>query len=792
MRLLILALSLMSNLAAFAQEPYANRSSLRIEDIMKGEAFVGYSPENPFWSDDAQTLYFTWNPDGDTLRSLYKVNRLGNQPEKVSPEEEKMLARGGVYNQDRTMKVYAIQGDIFLKELPSGKVSTITATVQSEFNPQFSGDGRFVVYQSGDNLYSWELATGTTRQLTQFIRGAKKEEPRKSSQEEWLETDQLELFEVLRDRKSATAIRARQGKALASARPMAFYYGEKSLANIQCSPDLRYVTFRLSTRARTTRAQMPDYVTSTGFAVMEDTRTKVGAAQDTHESYIYDRDRDTIYMIGVKDIPGIYDKPAFLADYQPDTVRFNNQYDKPREVIIHGPVFSDEGKAVVVVRSQDNKDRWIMLLELGTGKMQLLDRQRDEAWIGGPGIGGWTGNIGWMPDQRSVWFQSEETGYAHLYAIQVESGQRVALTQGKFEVLSADLSADGRYFYITANAEGPHEQHFYRLPANGGKLEKITQLVGGHEVVLSPDEQYMALRYSFSNKPWELYLMENKPGAPMRQLTRSSTAAFQQYPWRTPEIVWFTASDGVRVPARLYRPARGGKGGPAVIFVHGAGYLQNVHQWWSSYYREFMFHNFLVDNGYTVLDIDYRASAGYGRDWRTAIYRHMGGKDLSDQVDGARHLVEKYGVDAKRIGIYGGSYGGFITLMAMFTTPDVFRSGAALRSVTDWAHYNHPYTSNILNTPQEDSLAYRRSSPIYHASGLQGELLMLHGMVDANVHFQDIVRLSQRLIELGKDKWELAVFPLEDHGFVTPSGWTDEYKRIYRLFERTLKGHSKK
>jgi dipeptidyl aminopeptidase/acylaminoacyl peptidase len=130
--------------------------------------------------------------------------------------------------------------------------------------------------------------------------------------------------------------------------------------------------------------------------------------------------------------------------------------------------------------------------------------------------------------------------------------------------------------------------------------------------------------------------------------------------------------------------------------------------------------------------------------------------------------------------------------MAMFTTPDVFRSGAALRSVTDWAHYNHPYTSNILNTPQEDSLAYRRSSPIYHASGLQGELLMLHGMVDANVHFQDIVRLSQRLIELGKDKWELAVFPLEDHGFVTPSGWTDEYKRIYRLFERTLKGHSKK
>jgi dipeptidyl aminopeptidase/acylaminoacyl peptidase len=222
--------------------------------------------------------------------------------------------------------------------------------------------------------------------------------------------------------------------------------------------------------------------------------------------------------------------------------------------------------------------------------------------------------------------------------------------------------------------------------------------------------------------------------------------------------------------------------------VHGAGYLQNVHRWWSSYYREFMFHNFLADNGFTVLDVDYRGSQGYGRDWRTGIYRHMGGKDLSDQVDGAKFLVEQHGIDPGRIGIYGGSYGGFITLMAMFTSPGTFRSGAALRSVTDWAHYNHGYTSNILNTPVEDSIAYRRSSPIYHAEGFtQGHLLILHGMVDVNVQFQDVVRLSQRLVELKKENWELAVFPVEDHGFVEPSSWTDEYRRIWALFWRTLR-----
>jgi dipeptidyl aminopeptidase/acylaminoacyl peptidase len=122
----------------------------------------------------------------------------------------------------------------------------------------------------------------------------------------------------------------------------------------------------------------------------------------------------------------------------------------------------------------------------------------------------------------------------------------------------------------------------------------------------------------------------------------------------------------------------------------------------------------------------------------------------------------------------------------LFKEPDVFASGAGLRSVTDWAHYNHGYTSNILNEPFTDSLAYQRSSPINFASGLKGNLLLCHGMVDVNVHFQDIVRLSQRLIELGKNNWDLAVYPVESHGFTEPSSWTDEYKRILKLFESTI------
>ena len=168
----------------------------------------------------------------------------------------------------------------------------------------------------------------------------------------------------------------------------------------------------------------------------------------------------------------------------------------------------------------------------------------------------------------------------------------------------------------------------------------------------------------------------------------------------------------------------------------------------------------------------------------------MGGRDLQDHVDGAKYLQKNFAIDPERIGLYGGSYGGFITLMALFTEPKWFGAGAALRSVTDWAHYNHGYTDNILNEPYNDSLAYARSSPINYAAGLKGALLMCHGMVDTNVHFQDIVRLSQRLIELKKENWELAVYPVEDHGFVEPSSWTDEYKRILKLFETNLRGQT--
>ena len=289
-------------------------------------------------------------------------------------------------------------------------------------------------------------------------------------------------------------------------------------------------------------------------------------------------------------------------------------------------------------------------------------------------------------------------------------------------------------------------------------------------------------------------MQETKATATARQVTRTTLEKFAAHSWVEPQVVAVPSRQGAEVAiySRYYAPRnpdrlRGQDGKvPAVIFIHGAGYLQNAHYGWSTYFREFFFHTWLSEQGYAVLDLDYRGSAGYGADFREAIYRHMGGPEVEDLEDSLAYLAANHNVDPARVGLYGGSYGGFLTLMGLFTRPEVFACGAALRPVTDWAHYNHGYTSNILNTPSIDPEAYERSSPIEFAQGLQGKLLICAPMQDDNVFFQDTVRLAQKLIELEKNDWEVAIYPVEPHGFRRPSSWLDEYKRIYKLFEGCL------
>lgn len=757
---------------------------LTVEKIMRDQEWIGTSPSNPFWSADGRYLFFLWNPEKAETDSLYYISLNDKLPKKASfqMQQETPSFNSIVYNSSKTAYAYSKGGDLFYTDAQK-KEHRITQTVDAESSPQFIDGDKKIVFNRSQNLFSWDIATGLTAQLTNFVRGNAQKELPMSAQEKWLQQDAIRMSEIIQERKEKRDSTNAINKRLRPKELRTIYTDDKNVFGMIISPDSRFVAYRLIKQpANAKNTIIPNYVTESGFTTDINGRTKVGAPASTSELYVFDRERDTVLFIKTDAIPGITDATDYAKDYQKDTSK-----KKPanRTVSFRGPVWNEQGtKAVVEVRSADNKDRWLMLIDPVTGVLKHIDRQRDEAWISGPGI---FSLPVWL-DENTILYQSESTGYSHIYKADVNTGAKTQLTKGAFEVSGLQLSKDKKTLYFITNELHPGDQQLYQMPVTGGDKKRITSMTGLNRISISPDEKNIAILYSYSNKPWELYVQENKAGAKPQQVTNlAQSNEFKSYAWRDPEIITFKARDGANVYARVYKPATSHPSKPAVIFVHGAGYLQNVHKGWSDYSREYMFNNLLADNGYTVLDIDYRGSAGYGRDWRTGIYRYMGGKDLTDQVDGAKYLVEKYGVDPKRIGLYGGSYGGFITLMAMFTQPDVFASGAALRSVTDWAHYNHGYTANILNEPYNDSLAYKRSSPIYYAEGLKGHLLMCHGMVDVNVHFQDIIRLTQRLIELGKNNWELAVYPVEDHGFVEPSSWTDEYKRVFKLFEETLK-----
>lgn len=763
---LALSIAFAGHLLGQGGRPPASSASsgfdLSIDNIMRGPELYGTAPHLVRFSDDSRYVYFRWRKPGvDTVDASYRAAVAGGEPERLSSiAEDTLYPQPGRWSRDRRTKAFAHRGDVYLWDAAAGQRRRLTDTPATEGNVRLSADARTVFFVRDNNMYGLALDGGPLRQLTDVRRGAPPRPPAGDSagQRGFLRAEQRRLFEFIRRPPPPpdNPFAARSESDTAGPRP--FYLGEnQAIQSWEVSPDGRYLLMTVSERREGALVQvMPVWVTASGYLETPRNRAKVGDEQATTRAAILEVLTGALTWVD----PGLGARP----------------------VDVSGVAWSGTGAhALVRGRAKDFTDRWLWVVDVPGFTTRQVDLLHDSAWVGSL-----SDVARWLPESETIYFTSEASGWAHVYTVPAAGGEPRPLTRGAWEVQDVELSPDGRRFYFQSNEPHRGEHHFFAMGLDGTGKVQLTSGEGRHEVVVSPDDRWLAILYSPANHPPELYLQPNRAGAPRRQVTESTTEDFRRYAWRVPELVLVPARDGAQVPARLYRPA-GRPNGAGVIFVHGAGYLQNAHRWWSDYAREYMFHHLLAERGYVVLDMDYRASAGLGRDWRTAIYRHMGGKDLDDNVDGARWLVRTQGVDSARVGIYGGSYGGFITLMAMFTAPEVFRAGAALRPVTDWAHYSHGYTAAILNEPQQDTVAYRRSSPIYFAEGLRGALLIAHGMVDDNVNFQDAVRLVQRLIELRKENWELAVYPVEPHGFRLPASWADEYKRIFRLFETHLR-----
>jgi dipeptidyl aminopeptidase/acylaminoacyl peptidase len=800
---------------------------LTVDSIMRGPALVGSAPTAPRWSRDSSKLYFSWQKPGETRASTYQVNRDGTGLKQLTEEEGRTLDLPQTGRPDRAGRrmLVAEGGDIAVYDIASGQRTLLTRTSANESLPRWIRNDTAITFQRDGNLYLMSLAPTSGPNLVQLTdivaagetpagpagnagrgggaqraggagrAGGAAASGQLTEAQRLLREQELALMDYLRKQQEGRGGAGRGGGPAPTppSTPIVRFAltDRQSVADMQLSADERFVWVGVTERPElSARGQdTPNYITQSSYPEMIPGRSNVGDVESVRKLAILD----------VKENKQIWADASSFAGKEWSAVPGATL--GPRIVNWSTPDVSDDGAYTVFkVLSADNKDRWFVKVDPTTGAATVLDGLRDDAWIlegqvVGAGAGFGSTGIAWLPDNKRFLFLSEKTGYMQLYSLDMSEAKPVAkaLTTGNFEVTSARLSKDRSTLFLQTNEVHPGERHFYTMSVNGGARTRITTMTGSNDATVSPDEKSIALIYSYSTKPPELYMMPFTAGAQAVQVTTTPTEEWRSFKWIDPKVITYKARDGKDVYARLFTPemigAKRDPKKPAVVFVHGAGYLQNAHKYWSSsYYREFMFHNILASKGYVVLDPDYRASSGYGRDWRTGIYRFMGGKDLEDVVDGAKFLVATEKVDPKRIGVYGGSYGGFITLMAMFTTPDVFVAGAALRPVTDWSHYNHGYTSDILNTPQTDPEAYKKSSPIFHAAGLKGHLLILHGMVDTNVFFQDSVRLVQRLIELRKENWEIAPYPVENHSFTEETSWADEYKRILKLFETELRG----
>ncbi|WP_211172499.1 S9 family peptidase [Massilia forsythiae] len=781
-------------LPAFASTP------ITLDQAMANPDWIGTPVEAAWWNWDGKEVFYKQKRTGSPVRDTWQVDAGNGKARQVRDTElSKLDSADMVYNPERTRALVLRNGDLFERDLKSGALVQIVrgsgAREDAVKAVQYAADGRSVQFRSGDDWMVWQRAERLVAPLA-LLRAARDPNapPDGSAADKQSRELQLRLIATLKrqkDERDANRARGEEERRADPTRaPGPIYLGDKvAILNSHLSPDGRWLLVVTGPKDgdKGRIGKMPRYVTESGYEESADERTRVGRDAPAGQALkLVNLATREVKDVPLDVLPGIGTDPlaAMRAERKLDPLKGN----RPVTIGFRGDAVSwsrDGANLAIMLRAVDNKDRWIATVDLPHAALKPVHRLSDAAWVNYD-----NNDFGWKPDNATLWYLSEESGYSHLY-VRDAAGNARALTGGKWEASDVAWSADGQTAWVVCNRKTPGAYEVCAVAARDGATREVSSLDGGvEEFRLSPDQKKLLVRYSGPYLPPQIAALPSAGGATVK-LTDTRTPDFKARDWVQPQFVSVPSTHGAADPvwAKLYRPDRldPDRKYPVVMFVHGAGYLQNVTRRYTPYFREQMFHNLLVQKGYVVLDMDYRASKGYGAKWRTAIYRQMGHPELDDYLDGVNWMVANQQGNANKVGIYGGSYGGFMTLIGMLRAPEVFKAGAALRPVTDWTTYNHEYTANILNTPELDPEAYKISSPIEYAQNLQGHLLIAHGMVDDNVFYQDSVRMAQRLIELKKDNWELAGYPLERHSFVQPESWYDEYRRIYQLFERTLK-----
>ncbi len=393
------------------------------------------------------------------------------------------------------------------------------------------------------------------------------------------------------------------------------------------------------------------------------------------------------------------------------------------------------------------------------GKTRVVLKEQSETYID------ITDNLTFLENGQEFIWSSEKDGYNHLYLHDVAGNEKVQLTSGEWDVTSFyGVDAKGKNFYYQSAEEGPTQRHVFAASLNGNFKRKLTPNKGQNSALFSKTNEYFINRHSDANTPPFISLIANK-GKQIRVLKDNASLKKKLIAVNVPqkEFFSFKPSHGTSLNGWMIKPTNFDptKKYPVLVSIYGGPGSNTVNDSWGS--KTQIWEMMLAQQGYIVVSVDNRGTGNRGRDFKHSTYKQLGKLEVEDYIETAKYLGKQGYVNAARIGMYGWSYGGYMSSLALTKGADYYSMAIAVAPVTNWRFYDSVYTERFMRTPQENAKGYDDNSPINHVDKMKGAYLLVHGTGDDNVHFQNTVEMTEALIEANK-QFELYMYPDRNHG----------------------------
>jgi dipeptidyl-peptidase 4 len=667
------------------------------------------------WTMDAATGERKVLVNGETLKSV-------TQAEKAKTTQATGLGRVQADNYqwapDGNSLLFIGTNKMVILELKTAQAKPVVSSEQEIEDAKFSPDGKWISFSRDSNIFAVNLASGETKTLTT----GGSEEVLKGKLD-WVYPEELDTR-------------------------TAYWW----------SPDSSKIAYYEMDERPVTRYPIMDMSSPTGGT--EYTRyPQAGEANPVVRVGVVAVDAGTNSETRWMDTGANTDAYLARVDWLPDSRRIAIQR---------------------LNRGQNQLD--LLFCDASTGAAKTVLTETDKYWLN------ISDDLYFFSDNRRFLWSSERTGYRHFYVYDDSGKPPMQLTSGEWGI--SDLGGFGPgamnhpavdekrgYVYFTSNKDNVLETQLYRVSLNDKSLTRITKEAGSNTSRISPDLSSFINSYSNAATPTrqDLYRMD---GTRVAAINDGSVPELEQYKLTPQEFVEVTADDGTKLHASIIKPLNfdPSKKYPVLINVYGGPHVQLVRNAWGS--LGYLMHEVLAAKGYIVFTLDNRGSWGRGHAFETPIYHQLGKIELQDQLAGVKYLKALGYVDSSRIGITGGSYGGYMTLEALFNAPDVFRAGISDAPVTDWKLYDTIYTERYMGRPQDNADGYKNSSPVNQAGHLKGKLMLVHGTGDDNVHFANSVEVLNALIDSGLYPDQLMVFPGRGHGISDAAARVLMYRRI--------------